>query len=166
MRTIKIKLKEHKNRIYFFFFNKKNKTSIYSCLASPKAKYAHHVGIAANTIVTEDVEIGKYSYINTNSSAENCKIGNYCSISSGVYINPTEHDLSKRSTSPFIYMPEKKQQRVTIGNDVLISLNAVILKGVSIGDGAVIGAGAIVTKDVKPYEIVGGGACQAYKLSL
>lgn len=43
-----------------------------------------------------------------------------------------------------------------IGNDVLISLNAIVLEGVKIGDGAVIAAGAVVTKDVKPYEIVGG----------
>ncbi len=53
-------------------------------------------------------------------------------------------------------MPQKKQPKVLIGNDVLISLNAIILRGVTIGDGAVIAAGAVVTKDVKPYEIVGG----------
>ena len=45
---------------------------------------------------------------------------------------------------------------MTIGNDVWIGENAVILGGISIGDGAVIGAGAIVTKDVPPYTIVGG----------
>jgi len=43
-----------------------------------------------------------------------------------------------------------------IGHDVLISLNAIVLSGVTVGNGAVIGAGAVVTKDVKPYEIVGG----------
>lgn len=49
-----------------------------------------------------------------------------------------------------------KRAPVTIGNDVLVSLNAVILSGVTVGDGAVIGAGAVVTRDVAPYEIVGG----------
>ena len=49
-----------------------------------------------------------------------------------------------------------KRAPVVIGHDVLISLNAVILKGVHIGNGAVIGAGAVVTKDIEPYEIVGG----------
>lgn len=41
------------------------------------------------------------SYINTNLSIENCEIGNFCSISSDVYINPFEHDLSKRTMHPF-----------------------------------------------------------------
>ncbi len=156
MRLIKIKVKHCINRIYFYFFNKKNKSRIHSCSADPKAQYGHHVGIAENTIVNYDVCIGKYSYVNTNSSVENCEIGNYCSISSGVWINPIEHNLTKRSTSPFIEPPIQKRPKVTIGNDVLISLNAIVLEGVSIGNGAVIAAGAVVTKDVKPYEIVGG----------
>lgn len=46
--------------------------------------------------------------------------------------------------------------KVRIGNDVWIGANAVILPGVTVGDGAVIAAGAVVTKDVKPYSIVGG----------
>ena len=88
---------------------------------------------------------------------ENCCVGNYCSISSGVYICPYEHVLEYRSTHPFAESSlETKRERVVIGNDVLISLNAIILSGVTIGDGAVIGAGAVVTKDVKPFEIVGG----------
>jgi len=45
---------------------------------------------------------------------------------------------------------------VTIGNDVWIGLNAIIMSGVTVGDGAVIAAGAVVTKDVASYEIVGG----------
>lgn len=52
------------------------------------------------------------------------------------------------------FMSEDKL--IEIGNDVWIGTNAVILSGVHIGDGAVVGAGAIVTKDVEPYEIVGG----------
>ncbi len=71
MRRIKIKVKEWKTRIYFYFFNKKQKTNIYSSSASTKATYGHHVGIAENTIVTADVSIGKYSYVNRNSSIEN-----------------------------------------------------------------------------------------------
>lgn len=51
---------------------------------------------------------------------------------------------------------KKKRGKVIIGNDVLISLNAIVLEGVQIGDGAVIAAGAVVTKNVQPYEIVGG----------
>ena len=140
-----------KNRLY----NKKHHTDIHSTEASLKASYEKHVHIAPRTIVTDDVTIGKYSYVNTGSSIENCTIGNYCSISSGVWVCPFEHDTRRRSTHPFTGSVPKRDP-VTIGNDVLISLNAIILSGVTVGDGAVIGAGAVVTKDVAPFEIVGG----------
>ena len=144
-------------RLYLTFFNKKNNTRIFSTRASLKAKYGLKTLISSGTYVSSDVEIGNYSYVNSNSSLENCTIGNYCSISSGVYINPYEHFLNYRSTHPFAEAgDEPKRERVIIGNDVLISLNAIILSGVKIGDGAVIGAGAVVTKDVKPFENVGG----------
>lgn len=156
IRIIKIKIKEFITIVSNMRYNKKHHTRIYSKLASPKAIYEKGVNIAENTVVTEDVHIGIYSYINKNSSVENCEIGNYCSISSGVYINPFEHNLLQRSTHPFVCATSAKRDKVKIGNDVLISLNVVILQGVQIGNGAIIGAGAIVTKDVKPYEIVGG----------
>ncbi|MGN1275552.1 MAG: CatB-related O-acetyltransferase, partial [Floccifex sp.] len=50
----------------------------------------------------------------------------------------------------------RKQSRTVIGNDVWIGNNVTILAGVSVGDGAVLAAGAVVTKDVPPYAIVGG----------
>ena len=138
-------------RIYLAFFNKRHHTKICS------TKYGFQTVISEGTLVTSDVVIGNYSYVNKNSSLENCTIGNYCSISSGVYICPYEHNLNYRSTHPFaVSGSETKRERVVIGNDVLISLNSIILSGVSIGDGAVIGAGAVVTKDVEPFEIVGG----------
>ena len=137
-------------------FNLKNGTDIRSTEASLKADYSKNVSIAPCVTVTDDVTVGKYSYVNKGSSIENCVIGNYCSISSGVWICPFEHDIKCRSTHPFANQNSEKRKPVIIGNDVLISLNAIILRGVTIGDGAVIGAGAVVTKDVKPYEIVGG----------
>ncbi|WHY33849.1 CatB-related O-acetyltransferase [Cytobacillus firmus] len=114
--------------------------------------------IADKTVVEDNVIIGDYSYVNSGSYIENCVIGKFCSISSGVYICPYEHNHQMRTTHPIIRYGKTDSPRmpVVIGNDVLISLNAVILEGVKIGDGAVIGAGAVVTKDVKSYEIVGG----------
>lgn len=138
-----------------YLYNKQHSTDIRSTEASLNACYEKHVHIAPRTIVTEDVTIGKYSYVNTGSSIENCTIGNYCSISSGVWICPFEHDTARRSTHPFTGSVPKRAP-VTIGHDVLISLNAIILSGVTIGNGAVIGAGAVVTKDVAPFEVVGG----------
>lgn len=144
-------------RLYIHFFNKVNGIIIKSDHASIHAQYGKNVLVDRGTIVENDVTIGDYSYVNKNSSIENCTIGKFCSISSGVYICPFEHDLSYVSTHPKFYNSnQKKRRKVQIGNDVLISLNAVILEGVTIGDGAVIGAGAVVTKDVEPYEIVGG----------
>lgn len=156
-REIKKIFRYIKQIILLSLYNKKFKTKILSTNASLKANYEIGSLVSENTIVTEDVSIGMNSYINKNSSVENCIIGNYCSISSGVYINPIEHDLTRLSTHPFMEKKIKlKRKKVIIGHDVLISLNAIILEGVNIGTGAVIAAGAVVTKDVQPYEIVGG----------
>lgn len=139
-------------------FNKENSTNIHSRRADLEAQYGKGVSIAGNVYVSNDVTIGDYSYVNSNSSVEFCDIGRYCSISSGVYINPYEHNYNRLTTHPVIrqYDQEDIRKKVVIGNDVLISLNVIITSGVTIGDGAVIGAGAVVTRDVMPYEVVGG----------
>lgn len=152
-------LKEKIKPLYLLYFNKKNNVTIKSIKASINAKYGKSVLIDKDVIVEADAIIGDHTYINKNTSVENCEIGKYCSISSGVYICPFEHGLSTLTTHPIGYSEEflnRKREKVIIGNDVLISLNAIILEGVKIGNGAVIGAGAVVTKDVAPYEIVGG----------
>lgn len=139
-------------------YNKKKGTYIESRYANLNAAYGTGVRIGKGTYIDKETSIGDYSYVNKNSSLERCDIGKYCSISSGVYINPYEHDYRKVTTHPVIRRGkhEKPREKVVIGNDVLISLNVVITEGVHVGDGAVIGAGAVVTKDVRPYEIVGG----------
>ncbi len=99
-------------------------------------------------------------------------IGKFCSIACGAkfLFNSANHSLSSLSTYPFpIFYEEWGLDRknvaeawdnkgdIVIGNDVWIGYEAVILAGVTVGDGAVIGARAMVTKDVPPYTIVGGG---------
>lgn len=151
-------------KIKYTIYNIKNKTKIHSVKADLRAKYGKGVLISGGVVVTKDVEIGDYSYVNRDSSIENCTIGKYCSISSGVWICPYEHPLNIRTTHPSICNTIKeKREPVIIGNDVLISLNVIILSGVKIGDGAVIGAGAVVTHDVAPYSIVGGVPCKHIK---
>jgi len=145
--------------IKLYRFNKVNQTKICSYYASLSAKYGKEVLISKDSYIASNVEIGDYSYVNTNSYLENCVIGKFCSISSGVYISPWEHNLSLKTTHPIGYDEETKKRvrkKVEIGNDVLISLNCIILEGVKIGNGAVIGAGSVVTKDVFPYEVVAG----------
>lgn len=98
-------------------------------------------------------------------------IGKYCSIACGAkfLFNSANHSLSSLSTYPFpIFFDEwnvdgrnvtdawDNKGNIEIGNDVWIGYDAVILAGVKIGDGAIIGTRALVTKDVEPYSIVGG----------
>lgn len=98
-------------------------------------------------------------------------IGKFCSIACGAKFlftsaNHTMHSLSSY-TFPILFEEwglDKKSVTnawdnkgdIAIGNDVWIGYEAVILPGVTIGDGAIIGARAVVTKDVPPYTIVGG----------
>lgn len=98
-------------------------------------------------------------------------IGKFCSIACGAkfLFNSANHNLNSLSTYPFPLFFEEwnlKRENVTeswnnkgnivIGNDVWIGYEAVIMAGVTIGDGAIIGTRAVVTKDVPPYTIVGG----------
>ena len=98
-------------------------------------------------------------------------IGRFCSIACGArfLFTSANHTLRSLSTYPFpiffeewgldaAHITEAWDDRgdITIGNDVWIGYEAVILSGVTIGDGAIVGARAVVTKDVPPYTIVGG----------
>ena len=98
-------------------------------------------------------------------------IGKFCSIACGAkfLFNSANHSLRSLSTYTFpIFfeewnldverIPEAWDNRgdITVGNDVWIGYEALILAGVTIGDGAVVGARAVVTRDVPPYTIVGG----------
>ena len=142
----------------YWEFNRKHQTSILSLDASINATYGKRVVIYRNAVVSSDVSIGQYSVISAYTRVENCSMGNYCTISAHVNICPQEHDVHYTLSAHPLIEPKgmKKRQAVEIGHGVLITLNAIILSGVHIGNGAVIGAGAVVTKDVCPYEIVGG----------
>lgn len=98
------------------------------------------------------------------------RIGKFCSIAEGVTVFlGANHRVDWFSTYPFGHIKESLFPKVkkgsghpatkgdvTIGNDVWIATNAVIMSGVRIGDGAVVGAYSVVTKDVPPYTIVAG----------
>ena len=98
-------------------------------------------------------------------------IGKFCSIACGAkfIFTSANHKLGSLSTYPFPLFFEEwdldksnvtdawdNKGDIVIGNDVWIGYEAVIMQGVTIGDGAIIGTRAVVTKDVPPYSIIGG----------
>jgi acetyltransferase-like isoleucine patch superfamily enzyme len=117
-----------------------------------------------------EIRIGKQCYIGPDTkirSAERIIIGDNVLISHGVNImdnNAHEIDSTERRDTVINYLrtgsyPVKgnvETKSITIGNDVWINFNAIILKGVSIGEGAIIAAGAVVTKNVPPYTLMAG----------
>lgn len=129
---------------------------------SHKAKVYECVQVSNSTM-------GDYSYVGRNSRVIYADIGKFCSIAGETKIGMGTHTLDKISTSP-IFTESKNGtkhswvkvsavnpfKRVIVGNDVWIGVRTMVMGGVKIGDGAVIGAGSIVTKDVPPYAVVVG----------
>lgn len=106
-----------------------------------------------------DVKLGYGSYIAAYSSVGKADIGRFCSIGCHVQIGLALHHIDTVSTHPLLEGPMLQNKRTRIGNDVWIGAGATLLGkggGLTIGDGAIVGAGSVVTKDVPPYAIVGG----------
>lgn len=151
-------------------------------------KKLQRIQIALGLFYTKDLlrylgdraEIGDYTYgkplVFHWEEETKLKIGKFCSISDEVKIFlGGNHRIDWTTTYPFAGLtgewPEAEtvsdhnisKGDVVIGNDVWIGYGASILSGVTIGDGAVIGAFALVTKDVAPYSIVGGNPAKEIK---
>lgn len=125
----------------------------------------HYHSRVADYATLEHADIGEYSSVGRYAKIVYTKIGKYCAISWDVTINAISHPHSNLTISAFPYVPyvggfvtERIQthSEVKIKNDVWIGANTVIMPGVTIGNGAIIGAGAVVTKDVSDYAIVAG----------
>lgn len=124
--------------------------------------------------------VGKYTYGHQQFfySGVNLKeIGAFCSIAKNVTITGMNHPTNYITTNPFIYyksrglvsedrldlINKEKNEKVIIGNDVWIGANVTILPSVKIGNGAIVASGAVVTKDVPDYAIVGGVPAKVIK---
>lgn len=120
--------------------------------------------------------IGRYSYVGHDSMISHSIVGSFCSISDHVFIGGAEHPIEWLSTSPIFHnvqhsgyrkkfakfeLPQEK--KTVIGSDVWIGHGVIIKQGVRIGDGCVLAAGAVVTKDVPPYAVVGGVPAKVIK---
>ena len=117
--------------------------------------------------------IGAYSYVSNNASLSMIEMGRFCSIGPGVNCGYGTHPTNFVSTSPVFFSTRKQcgmtfaetdlfeeQQLTKLGHDVWVGANVYLKDGINVGHGAVIGAGAVVTKDVPPYAIVGGVPAQ------
>ncbi len=125
--------------------------------------------IPDNLVPLELLKLGQYSYGNPKiksygAEGEGLIIGNFVSIAEEVtFLLSGEHNIDTLSTYPFevMYFKNKKSEaickgKIVIEDDVWIGYRATILSGVKIGKGAIVGAGAVVTKDLEPYGIYGG----------
>lgn len=123
-----------------------------------------------------NVNVGMYSYgaclrKNFNMGGLKIEVGRYCSFADNIKFFGANHNMESVSMSPLFYnkifssdLKDVKRYSLNIGNDVWIGSNVIITCGCShIGNGAVIGAGAIVTHDVEPYTIVAGNPARVIR---
>lgn len=133
----------------------------------PKSPFRFEPGVALGTCeIQAGVRIGMHSYMNDGFIRSGVEIGRYCSIGRNVTIGTGHHEMSALSTSSFFKVFSKpstmkladpiRRVRVKVGHDVWIGDRVIILSGVSIGNGAVLAAGAVVATDVPDYAVVGG----------
>ncbi|SFE37698.1 DapH/DapD/GlmU-related protein [Roseivivax sediminis] len=115
--------------------------------------------------------IGDYSYCDRYADIANAHIGKFANIASFARIGPTDHPMERASLHHFLYrsgdywddaeadpdfFARRRARIATIGHDTWIGHNAIVRPEVTVGDGAVVAAGAVVTRDIAPYEIAAG----------
>src|ERR1700759_1083840 len=133
-------------------------------------KLGAYCEVGARTMLLE-VAMDDYSYVVNDAQMTYTTIGKFCSIAAMTRINPGNHPMHRATQAHFTYRASayfpgegddaeffawRKSHRVHMGHDGGIGHGAIVLPGRRVGTGAVIAGGAIVTKDVAPYTIVGG----------
>ncbi len=104
----------------------------------------------ASVSIGENTTIGYHTFI---FASEQITIGKNCLIAPFVYLVDSDHEINRTN---LINQQPNKTAPIIIGDDVWLGSNVTVLKGVRIGDGAVVGANSLVNTDVEPYTIVGG----------
>lgn len=140
-----------------------------------RKKNKHNFTYMKSIFDINKVQVGNYTYgelfILDHGNQSKMNIGHFCSIAPGVvFVLNSDHYTNHISTYPFKVLITKTQTQeaiskgdIVIGDDVWIGCNATIMSGVNIGQGAIVAAGAVVTKDVPPYAIVGGVPAKVIK---
>jgi phosphonate metabolism protein (transferase hexapeptide repeat family) len=121
---------------------------------------------------------GAYSYCTRLCDIANTTVGKFANIAAMVRIGPTDHPMTRASLHHFLYrsadywpdeapdaefFAARAARRTVIGHDTWIGHGAVVKPEVTVGNGAVIGAGSVVTKDVAPYTIVAGNPARVIR---
>lgn len=132
--------------------------------------FGAYVEIGRGSRVQHSV-FGDYSYCDRYADIANTEIGKFANIASFTRIGPTDHPMDQASLHHFLYRSQdywddvepdaaffahRRSRIARIGHDTWIGHGAVIRPEVTVGDGAVVASGAVVTKDVAPYQIVAG----------
>lgn len=139
------------------------------CVVGDDCRFDEGVHVAPRTVM-ETCQVGRFTSIGSDSSYVNCRIGSFCSFGPQVLAGLGRHPTDYVSTSAAFYSPNNNGCRISfvdkslfeeslpivIGSDVWLGARTIIIDGVTIGHGAIVAAGAVVTKDVQPYTIVGG----------
>lgn len=140
-----------------------------TAVVAPDCVLGAFTEVGARTRLAE-TRMGDYSYVVNDAQAIYATIGKFCSIAAMTRINPGNHPMDRAAQHHFTYRAAayglgaddadffqwRRDHAVTLGNDVWVGHGAILLPGVAVGDGAVVAAGAVVTKPVEPYMIVGG----------
>jgi phosphonate metabolism protein (transferase hexapeptide repeat family) len=123
-------------------------------------------------------DIGDYSYTDRYADIANATVGKFANIAAFSRIGPTGHPMANASLHHFLYrsgdywddaeadadfFARRAARRAVLGHDTWIGHGAVVMPEVTVGDGAVVAAGAVVTKDVAPYAIVAGVPARVVK---
>ena len=169
--------------IYFKWKNTRSKNIVFqkSCNISDDNFFEGNNNVGGR-IRKSYIGYGTY-IVGENSYIHDCKIGRFCSIASNCHIGLGDHSLHMVSTSPLFYsahsllpehfltenipLPEQvigdTKYKVIIGNDVWMGYNVCVKEGVTIGDGAIIGAKSLVTRDIPPYAVAVGTPAKVIK---
>jgi acetyltransferase-like isoleucine patch superfamily enzyme len=136
---------------------------------SKSSKFGRNNYLALNASVINS-SLGDLSYVGANSFIQNAAVGKFTCIGPDVLIGLATHPVKEFISIHPVFYSKAEQSGITfaneqyfndyapctIGHDVWIGARAVIPGGISIGNGAVVASGAVVTKDVPPYAIAGG----------
>ena len=156
-------------KFYYEFRYRKKHLRIQYMAQFTNCNFGQHNTLYEGAQLT-DVSLGDYSYIGARNKLSRVSVGKFCCLGPEIIAGLGRHPSSDYvSSHPVFYSPNaqagitfadksyfKETDEINIGNDVWIGARAIILDGVSIGDGAIVASGAVVTTNIPPYAIVGG----------